>query len=122
MVVKSCTKGKTYIVDLISKSGYSIRNAMIASRYGREILVSQNAGNEVFHKLRLQFIHRNNQRFLNNSYQAMSEFTGQCLNIRSPDEFHVIKVKVFCYSCYCIYNQFSSFTGRKQRSSNYFNE
>lgn len=100
MIVKSCTKGNTFVVDLITESGYSVRNALIVSRYGKEIQMSKDVGNDVFQKLRSQFIRSNNHRFFNGSYQAMSEFTGQCLNIKNPEHFYVIKVRKFCIYLY----------------------
>ncbi|KAL5285250.1 RNF17 family protein [Megaselia abdita] len=91
MVVKSGTKGKTLIVDFISKAGYSIRNALICSKYGREVPSPRSACNDMFHKLRSQFISKNTLRFFSGSYNSMDVFQAQCLNVKDPYNFYIIK-------------------------------
>lgn len=93
MIVKNCTKGQTYTVDLISRSGHSIRNALVVSKFGREVRSPPTAGSEMFQKLRSQFIYKNNQRFFAGSYQAMTDFDGYCVNVKSPAMFSILKVR-----------------------------
>lgn len=83
--------GNTYVVDLITKSGFSIRDALVYSKYGKAVNSSR-ANDKVFMDYRARLIKKNETRFYSGSYQSMKTFKGYCLNIKDPSDFYVIKV------------------------------